>query len=130
MPQLSSITVPPQPHSPSGTTDKKVEQILCQSRLTLFSHRWHQVCYGFTHDSHQSCRSRGAVDGEVVRTLPLGWDEFEVLRVVEGLQFVIRTWSQRKAVNRGSDAHLGGDGARASTSQTDQHPPSHILASL
>ncbi len=52
--------------------------------------------------------------------LPLGWDEFEALRVVEGLQFVIGKWGRRQAVHCGSDAHLGGDGARASTSQTVQ----------
>ncbi len=52
--------------------------------------------------------------------LALGFDEFEALRVVEGLQFVIGKWSRRQAVHCGSDAHLDGDGTRASTSQTDQ----------
>ena len=47
--------------------------------------------------------------GEVGQTLPLGWDEFEVLRVVEGLQFVVGKWSRRQAVNFGSAGHFGGD---------------------
>ncbi len=71
-------------------------------------------------NSHEGCGSRGAVDGMVGRMLGLGWDEYEAFRVVEGLQFIIGKWSRRQAVDCGSDAHLGGNGARASTSQTDQ----------
>ncbi len=41
--------------------------------------------------------------------LPLGWDEFGVLRVVEGLQFALGKWSRRQAVNFGADAPFGGD---------------------
>src|SRR5574341_1970041 len=48
----------------------------------------------------------GLSTGEVGRTLQLGWDEFEVLRVVEGLQFVIRTWSQRQPVRRRQPTRL------------------------